>query len=95
MLGWTHVKRGDDSGPHDFYIRQLLDRKGIAIAGIWATATRSTVALAIFAEASADQNERDHHAPPGCGQERAGAGGRDDGVTRLAECRPCHLAGML
>ena len=32
MLGWTHVKRGDDGGPHDFYVRQLLDWKGIAVA---------------------------------------------------------------
>ena len=95
MLGWTHVKRGDDGGPHDFYVRQLLDWKGIAvaenmdpramqwfgelcgatlaraharsgdriaIASYLGSSDRFDQALALFAEAYADQNERDHQA---------------------------------
>ena len=95
MLGWTHVKRGDDGAPHDFYMRQLLDWKGIAvaenmdppamrwfgelcgatlaraharsgdriaIASYLGSSDRFDQALALFAEAYADQNERDHQA---------------------------------
>ncbi len=32
MLGWTHVTSGLDEAQRDFYVRQLLDWKGIAIA---------------------------------------------------------------
>ncbi len=33
MLGWTHSSQGyDDGEPHDFYVRQLLDWKGIVVA---------------------------------------------------------------
>ena len=95
MLGFTHAKRGDDGAPHDFYMRQLLDWKGIAvaenmdppamrwfgqlcgatlaraharsgdriaIAAYLGNSNRFDQALALFAEAYADQNERDHQA---------------------------------
>src|SRR5664280_467704 len=32
MLGWTHVKQSIDGAERDFYVRQLLDWKGIAVA---------------------------------------------------------------
>ena len=32
LLGWTHAKQTMDGAPRDFYVRQLLDWKGIAVA---------------------------------------------------------------
>ncbi len=94
MLGWSRVS-GIDSARRDFYVRQLLDWKGIAVAenmnpramGWFGTLCGATLAraharsgdriaiasylgnrdtfdraLARFAEAYADQNERDHQA---------------------------------
>lgn len=94
LLGWTHAT-GIDGAERDFYVRQLLDWKGIAVAENmdpramqWfgqvcgATLARAHArsgdriaiaaylgnseafdhALAHFAEAYADQNERDHQA---------------------------------
>ena len=94
FLGWEHVE-GIDGKPRDFYVRQLRDWKGIAVAedmlptgmGWFGRLSGATLAraharsgdrvaiasylgsgdvfdraIAQFAEAYADQNERDHRA---------------------------------
>jgi uncharacterized protein (DUF2252 family) len=70
FLGWQHVAAGLDGRERDFYVRQLKDWKGsFAFEGALppgaAYLGKSNVfdtAIADFAEAYADQNERDYKA---------------------------------
>ncbi|MFI7413900.1 DUF2252 family protein [Streptomyces sp. NPDC049627] len=64
FLGWERTQ-GIDGRRRDFYVRQLRDWKGIAVAGTMSYLGCGDVfdrAVATFAELYAGQNEKDHQA---------------------------------